>query len=184
MADRSIAINTTDKFRNQFVELTIAVPVGHYIKVNRNFEKWNTVRFEGFWRNNYDWYDYNDNNGDYDYERGVTYIMKEDGLYTLDGRRSGDNNNDWNSSNNDNYNRENNGNYRYDQNRDSLKIMQENKVDSIKANQDELNKVKDSLRKEKDEINQKLEKLNKRTASYLNKSESNLSENYTFIMYI
>ncbi len=70
MMDRSIAINTTDKFRNQYVEVTIAVPVGHYIKVNRNFENWNTVRINGFWRNNYDWYNYNDNNGDYDYERG------------------------------------------------------------------------------------------------------------------
>ena len=193
MADRSIAINTTDKFRNQFVELTIAVPVGHYIKVNRNFEKWNTVRFEGFWRNNYDWYDYNDNNGDYDYERGVEYVMREDGLYTLDGRRSDGNNDEWNSSeNNDQNTNQNDGGYRYNQNIDSVKKIQEKqiqtmqqKVDSLKAvHEDELKKLKDSLQKEKDQINQKLEKLDTKTASYQYKSETKIPENYSFIMYI
>ncbi len=156
MMDRSIPINTTDKFRNQFVEVTIAVPVGHYIKVNRNFERWNTVRIEGFWRNNYDWYNYNDNYGDYDYDRGVEYIMKEDGLYTLDGRRSDRDNSDWNSSSNNNQNLDqNNGGYRYNQDIDSVKKIQEKqiqtmeqKVDSVKAaHEDELKKMKDSLQK-------------------------------------
>ncbi len=192
MADRSIAINTTDKFRNQFVEMTIAVPVGHYIKINRNFEKWNTVRFEGFWRNNYDWYNYSDNNGDFDYERGVEYIMREDGLYTLDGRRSDDSNNEWNSdSRKDNPAPDvNSRGYRYNQNIDSLKKVQENqiktmeqKVDSLKANhQLELNKMKDSLQKEKENIDQKLQKLNKGTAQ--NNCEPQIPNNYTFIMNI
>ena len=194
MMDRSIAINTTDKFRNQYIEVTIAVPVGHYIKVNRNFQNWNTVRINGFWRNNYDWYNYNDNNGGYDYERGVEYVMKEDGLYTLDGRPSDRNNSDWNNNSQDNNVNpgQNNGGYRYDQNIDSVKNIQEKqiqtmeqKVDSVKAvHQDELKKMKDSLQKEKQEIDQKLEKLNKGTALYQNNHEQKIPENYTFIMYI
>ncbi len=193
MMDRSIPINTTDKFRNQYVEVTIAVPIGHFIKINRNFERWNTVRIEGFWRNNYDWYNYNDNNGDYAYEQGIEYVMKEDGLYTLDGRRSDRDNDDWNRSQNNNQNTDQNtGGYRYNQNIDSVKKMQEKqiqtmeqKVDSLKAvHEDELKKMKDSLQKEKEQINQKLEKLNKGTASYQNKNETNIPDNYTFIMYI
>jgi hypothetical protein len=194
MMDRSIAINTTDKFRNQYVEVTIAVPVGHYIKVNRNFQNWNTVRINSFWRNNYDWYNYNDNNGDYDYERGVEYVMKEDGLYTLDGRPSDRNNSDWNDNSQDNNVNpdQSNGGYRYNQNIDSVKKVQEKqiqtmeeKVDSLKAvHEDELKKMKDSLQKEKEDINQKLEKLNKGTALYQNNHEQKIPENYTFIMYI
>jgi hypothetical protein len=193
MMDRSIPINTKDKFRNQYVEVAIAVPVGHYIKINRNFEDRNTVRFEGFWRDNYDWYNYNDNNGDYDYEKGVQYVMKEDGLYTLDGRRSNDNKNEWDQDQNNNVNpNDNGGGYRYNQNIDSVKKIQnkqiqtmERKVDSLKAvHEDQLKKMKDSLQKEKEDINNKLEKLNTKTASYQYKSETKTPENYSFIMYI
>jgi len=184
MMDRSIPINTTDKFRNQYVEVTIAVPVGHFIKVNRNFENWNRVRIDGFW-NNYDWND--DNNQHFDYEKGIQYVMKEDGLYTLDGRRSDDNNNDWNNNNDTPADDQNTGGYRYNQDNDSLKKGRENqlKADSLKSTQqDELNKMKDSLQKEKENINQKLEKLNKKTALYENKNETKIPDNYTFIMYI
>jgi phage shock protein PspC (stress-responsive transcriptional regulator) len=187
MMDRSIPINTTDKFRNQFIEVTIAVPVGHYIKVSRNFEEWNRVHFDGFWHN-YDWYN-DDNYQHYSYEKGVQYVMKEDGLYTLDGRPSDYNNSDWNNdSRNDQFNsNQNNGGYRYDQGIDSLKKAQDDqfKKDSSKIRQqEEFNHLKDSLQKEKEDINNKLEKLNKRTASYQYKSETKIPENYTFIMYI
>jgi phage shock protein PspC (stress-responsive transcriptional regulator) len=187
MMDRSIPINTTDKFRNQFVEVTIAVPVGHYIKVSRNFENWNRVHFDGFWHN-YDWYN-DDSYQHFSYEKGVQYVMKEDGLYTLDGRPSDYNNSDWNNdSRNDQFNsNQNNGGYRYDQGIDSLKKEQDDqfKKDSLKIRQqEEFNHMKDSLQKEKEEINNKLEKLNKRTASYQYKNETKIPENYTFIMYI
>jgi phage shock protein PspC (stress-responsive transcriptional regulator) len=186
MVDRSIPINTTDKFRNQYIEVTIAVPVGHYIKVSRNFENWNRVHFEGFWHN-YDWFD-DHNYQRYHYEKGVQYVMREDGLYTLDGRRSDDNNNEWNiDSPKDNPSVDQNGGYRYNQGNDSVNKTPEDKSknDSSKVRQqDELNRMKDSLQKEKEEINNKLEKLNKRTASYQYKTETKILENYTFIMYI
>ena len=186
MMDRSIPINTTDKFRNQYIEVTIAVPVGHYIKVNRNFENWNRVHFQGFW-NDYEWY--NDDSRRYQYEKGVQYVMKEDGLYTLDGRPSDYNDNDWNNdSRNDQLNsNQNGGGYRYNQDIDSLKRAKDDqfKKDSLKIRQQEdLNRMKDSLQKEKEEINNKLEKLNTKTALYEYKSETKIPENYTFIMYI
>ncbi len=61
MLDRAITVNTTDKFRNQFVEATIAVPVNHHIKINKAFGQGNRVRFSSFWNGN-DWYYYNNEN--------------------------------------------------------------------------------------------------------------------------
>ncbi len=194
--DRAITINTTDKFRNQFVEVTIAVPVGHYIKIDKNFGNGDRVRFQGFWDGR-DWYFYNnDNENDYDFNYGEKYIMKEDGLYTLDGRRSNLNDNEWNGNSSGNSFSPNTPNsqdgYRYHRNIDSLKNVQdqqiqtmEQKMDSVKsANKKELDRVKDSLQKEKDEINQKLEKLNKRTAYNQNSCGQDKENLFTFSMHI
>ena len=199
MLDRAITINTTDKFRNQYVEVTIAVPVGHFIKIDRNFDRGNRVRFGPFFAGNDAWYYDNDQN-DYDYSYDQEYVMKEDGLYTLDGRRSDGRNDDSNSNSTDDQSNENpaaidnNGGYRYDQNNkvDSLKNVQEKQlkklqsaVDSMKAEQKkEVEKMKDSLNKAKEEINQKIQKLNAPTAFYQNPSEQKIPENYSFIMYI
>jgi len=199
MMDRAITINTTDKFRNQFVEVTIAVPIGHYIKIDKNFGNGNRVRFGGFWGGN-DWYYYNNNDdNDFDFNYGVQYVMKQDGLYTTDGNRSDGRNDDSNSDSNENNNpsntpNNNNGTYRYDQNNkiDSLKDQQkmqiekmQSSVDSLKAAQKkEVNRMKDSLNKAKDEINQKIEKLNKGTAMYQTQINDKVPEHYTFIMYL
>ena len=197
MMDRAITINTTDKFRNQFVEVTIAVPVGHYIKIDKNFGYGNRVRFGGFWGGS-DWYYYNNNiENDYDFSYGEKYIMKEDGLYRLDGTRSDKDDYNWddNSGNPNSVSpltNDTNGGYRYNRNIDSLKDVQdkqlktmEQKMDSIKsANEREVNKIKDSLQREKDEINQKLEKLNKRTAFYQNNCLQKPGGDFTFIMHI
>jgi phage shock protein PspC (stress-responsive transcriptional regulator) len=88
VTDKGFIINKTDKFRNQFAILTVYVPVGKRIKINKNFGWWNKVEFNGpfvdntnqeyFWNNEYDNYEHN-------WEEGKTYIMKADGLYTLDG---------------------------------------------------------------------------------------------------
>lgn len=88
ISDKGFVINKTDKFRNQYVVLTVFVPVGKKIKVNKNFGWGNRVEFDGpfikddnqefFWNNDYDGYEHN-----WDY--GKTYLMKADGLYTLDG---------------------------------------------------------------------------------------------------
>lgn len=200
MMDKAITINTTDKFRNQYVEATIAVPVGHYIKIDRNFGYGNRVRFGGFWGGN-DWYYYNNyNDNNYDFTYGVEYVMKDDGLYTLDGRPSDSNNDDWNkNSTGDNDSatpsaNDNGSGYRYNQNKnlDSLKNVQEKQiqkmqsaVDSMKlAREKEIKRLTDSLNKAKEEINQKLEKLNKGTALDQNNYKQKFPENYSFIMHI
>lgn len=198
MLDRAITVNTTDKFRNQYVEATIAVPVGHYIKIDKNFGYGNRVRYRIFTQDP-DWYYYNnDNDNNYDYNYGVKYIMKGDGLYTMDGKRSDGRDEDWNN-NSDNNNQTNppandqGGSYRYDRNSkiDSLKNAQEKQiqkmqaaVDSMKQSREkEVNHLRDSLNKAKEEIDKKIENLNTRTALIPN-GEQKVADNYTFIMYI
>lgn len=194
MMDRAIRINTTDKFRNQFVEVTIAVPVGHHIKINKNFGYRNRVRFAGFWSEN-DWYN-RDYDEDYDFKIGEDYIMKEDGLYTLNGIPS-NKENDWNSDQNDYQNEvsggSNDSDYRYNGSKiDSLKAAQDKQiqkmqasVDSLKAAREkEVNRMKDSLRKAKEEIDQKIQNLNKGTALSADAPVRTTNEDYSFIMYI
>jgi phage shock protein PspC (stress-responsive transcriptional regulator) len=77
-----IPVNTKDKFRNQHVVINVFVPIGKKIKINQNI--WSTSNAKlNFGRSN-DWDDYWGSE-----ERGwttnVEYIMKEDGLYTLEG---------------------------------------------------------------------------------------------------
>ena len=163
LMDKAITINKTDKFRNQQVEVTIYVPVGHKIKIDPSFRNRNRVTFYR------DWYDYQDNK-DFDYSYGIEYIMKEDGLYTLQGNPSSYNNRedetDWNNEEDQNNYRYNGGNF------DSLKTEQQNQLDKMEraldstknAQQKEMERLKDSLRKAKDEIDKRIEKLN--TASF------------------
>jgi hypothetical protein len=192
--DRAIRINTTDKFRNQFVEVTILVPVGHRIKIDKNFGYRNRVRFSGFWNDN-DWFDRNGDD-DFDYKTGEDYIMKEDGLYTLNGIPS-NKENDWNAEQNDNQNNISRGNddtqYRYNNSKiDSLKAAQDKQiqkmqasVDSLKAAREkEVDRMKDSLRKAKEEIDQKIQNLNKGTALSGDTPIKSTNEAYSFIMYI
>lgn len=195
MINKAISVNTTDKFRNQSVEVTIAVPVGHHVKINKNFGYRNRVKFNGLWSEN-DWYD-RDYDEDYDFRKGVEYVMKEDGLYTLGGIPS-NRENDWNPYQNDNENQaiphDDDTNYRYNNGNkiDSLKAAQEKQiqkmqasVDSLKAaREQEISRMKDSLRKAKEEIDQKIEKLNQGTALKEDASIRCGIGNYSFMMYI
>ena len=155
------------------------------------------VRLNGF-RDGNDWYWYHEDENDYDYKYGVTYVMKENGLYTLDGTPS-NKNNDWNDNSDElNQNRippENDSSYRYNNNSnriDSLKNVQEKQiqkmqsaVDSMKsAREKDVQKMKDSLRKAKEEIDQRIENLNKGTAMHSDEPSANAAENYSFIMNI
>ena len=198
MMDRGLMINTTDKFRNQNVEVTIYVPVGHRIKINNAFKYMsnNRVKFNDFSIEGRDWYDYNEDD-DYEFNYGVEYIMKEDGLYNLYDISS-DKEDDWNNDQeNNNKTEENSANdsgYRYNNtNRfDSLKNIQEQKilkmqaaVDSVKAaQQKEVQRMKDSLQKVKDELDKKIESLNKNTAHIEEEEISRPGYNATFSLNI
>ena len=146
-----IAINKADKFRNQHVILTIYVPVGKRIKIDRSVSWFNNIHF-GF-----------DDRGDWDYDvddeahgwsSNVEYEMKADGhLYTLDGRPAGTPRRsrvrvtvDDNGVSSDNY--------RYDS------TVPMNKVDSMHMKlEKEKQHMIDSLQKVKENADKQLEKL-------------------------
>lgn len=75
-----IAITPQEKFRNQEVYITIAVPVGKRIKIDRNTGWNNNGGFHfGSDFDNYDWRN-NSDDYDYDWDQNVEYIMTENGL--------------------------------------------------------------------------------------------------------
>ncbi len=153
LLDKGIAINKTDKFRNQMVIITVYVPVGKQVRVNKGIG-WpvhiGTRDWENDWNN-----DYYDSEEDIRWQADVDYIMKADGLYTIDGRKA----DGWNDKHKSKRTRDYNGvveddNYRYT-NGEPM-----NKIDSMKVKlEKEQLKVKDSLQKVKDKIEQQLEKI-------------------------
>lgn len=170
LLDRAIAVNTKDKFRNQNVIVILYVPVGKQIWISKNLNSGRGIWVNDPWDNS--WYDWNTE--DYDFQYGVEYIMHEDGLYTLSGVPADEyRNREWNRRNRDDYyhdnNPDNNSQYRYENNKkyDSLRKIQENKMDSLQKQMDSLRdaqekerqKTADSLREAKDKIEQKLQKM-------------------------
>jgi phage shock protein PspC (stress-responsive transcriptional regulator) len=158
LMDRGIGINKTDKFRNQRVVLTIYVPVGKKIKVDKSMNGFNDVHFGGDWDNN-DWY-YDSDSDAQNWKSGVEYKMGADGqLYTLNGVPAGKdgrtrvtiNSNGIEVITDGNNNDEN---YRYNNDEPM------NKIDSMKMKlENEKRKIKDSLEKTKLKIEQQLEKI-------------------------
>lgn len=159
--NKGIGINKTDKFRNQRVILTIYVPVGKRIKVDKSISWFNDVHFGNNWDN--DWYYDSDDTYD-DWETGREYIMKADGhLYTLNGKRAGKeeeseghtkvtiNGDGIEVITNDN---NSDDNYRYNDGQPM------NKLDSLKIKlEKETQKTRDSLQKVKEKIEKQLEKI-------------------------
>jgi len=157
LMDRGISINKTDKFRNQHVLLTIYVPAGKKIKIDRSISWFNNVHF-GNWNDN-DWY-YDSDEDPNEWKSNVEYIMKPDGkLYDLEGnpsnrRSSGRTRVKVNSNGVEVITNESDDNYRYN-NGEPV-----NKIDSLKIKlENEKKKVKDSLEKVKQKIEQQLEKI-------------------------
>ena len=155
--DKGIAINKTDKFRNQHVVLTIYVPVGKHIKINKSIGWYNDIHIGGPWDDN-NW-NTDDDEEARDWRTNVEYEMKADGrLYTLGGVPAG------NSRNNTHVRVDGNGidintsddngdNYRYNN-------QQMSKADSIlQKKEKEKQLIKDSLKKASEKIDQQLEKL-------------------------
>ena len=167
LMDKGIGINKIDKFRNQRVVLTIYVPVGKRIKVDKSISWFNNVHFGSNWDNN-DWYDADDTYDDW--KTGREYIMNADGhLYSLTGLRAGKDE-DAKKSNRtkvtvngqsvevitDDNNADDN--YRYNDGQPM------NKLDSMKIKlQKEEQKVKDSLEKAKEKIEKQLDKIKNNT---------------------
>ena len=152
--DKGIAINTTEKFRNQRVVLIIKVPVGKHIKIDGSVGWNNNIHFS-FFRNDDE---FNFNYYDHDWATNEEYVMGADGkLYTLTGRLAGKQRvksvriND----NGINITIDGEDTFRYHNNTPM------NKVDSMQQKLDrERQRMNDSLQKAKDKIEKQLEKLN------------------------
>jgi len=172
--DRAIAININDKFRNQYVELTLYVPVNHRIRVDRNM-LYNPIRFNGPWwdDNDRDWY--RDNDYNFDFKYGETYLMQQDGLYTLDGIPSGkedDYRHNWDEEYNDNDIQSSPGTYRYGKpdKIDSLTEAKRRQMQKLQLTLDSLHeeqqkadqRLKDSLSRVKDSLEQKIQKIDQK----------------------
>lgn len=171
LLDKGIPITRTDKFRNQRIVLTVYVPVGKQIRVNRNVGWGQNIHFNGPWNSN-DWnFNIEVDDAEHGWDEDEDYIMKADGLYTLDGYPA--------DGNKERKQRVNNGKiqvrdgntkvtmdrngitvdenaYRYDNNSSAP-----TRVDSLKQKQEqEKQRLKDSLQKASDKINKQLDKLN------------------------
>ncbi len=196
--DRGISINTTDKFRNQRVVVTIYVPIGKRIKVQNNIGWLSQISFDrgiSIQNSNYDNLEFD--NIETGWATGVWYTMTKEGLVTQDGKaasgyrkggvkindngidvRDGKNRvriNENGISVDENADDENTtvnetGTYRYN---DKTPL---NKFDSIKMNlKKEEKRFKDSLEEEKKKIDKQLDKYNnKETALLYNVLPSNL----------
>ena len=187
LLDRGIPITEQDKFRNQHVVVTIAVPVGKSIQINKRVGWGNWERFQFPWTENGDDYDWETESYSWYNHQGEPLIMKEDGLYTLDGRpasegwghkrtiykKIGPNKvkvtvDDGDENDGDTIN----PGYRYDQTQksiDSLKVVKEKQIQ----------KVKDSLQKQKEELEKKLQKIEQNTNADVIKGQK-----FDFIMSI
>jgi len=93
--DRGIGINKIDKFRNQHIIMTIAVPIGKRIKITNKGWSQTNVNFNGRGirtgtidriSSDENWYDeWNEpwDNESYQFEKGVEYKMMKEGLVSL-----------------------------------------------------------------------------------------------------
>ena len=162
LMEKGIGINKTDKFRNQRVVMTIYVPVGKRIKVDKSISWFNDVHFGNNWDNG-DWY-YDSDSDAQDWKTGVEYKMGADGqLYTLNGVPAGKQGRTKVTINGNGIEvitdeKGNDDNYRYS-NGEPM-----NKVDSIRTKMEtEQQKIKDSLQKAKEKIEKQLEKIGNNT---------------------
>lgn len=168
--DKGISINKTDKFRNQRVIITVYVPVGKQIRIDRSVGWSNYVRFDGPWVNDWD-IDFEDLQEGWSSD--VDYIMKADGLYTLDGKPA----DEWRYNNShkkdinideidsqDANTFDSNGVKIKSTNKDEYRYRSgatPNNSDSAKFRQiQEEERRKDSLQRVKQKIDEQLEKLN------------------------
>lgn len=155
--DKGIAINKTDKFRNQRVIITVYVPVGKQIRIDRNLSWGPHVHVSGPWYDD-DWY-YDNDDEERDWDTNRDYIMKADGLYTLEGRPVDRSKHQQEEDENDNggeNNKQINGtgdSYRYDS-------KPSEKIDSLQQKLNiEKKKAADSIKKAIEDSQKELEKL-------------------------
>ena len=149
---KGIQINTTDKFRNQRMIITIAVPVGKRIKIDDKIG-WRTHLDFGSNNNDWNWSDDFGNEDEMNWETNKEYIMAAKGLKLID----------TNEEIKDDYRRGDNNSDDIKQKRDELKQEIEDKKREMDDKQREMDDKKREL-KELDE-QQREHKLNTDSAT-------------------
>lgn len=169
--DKGISINKHDKFRNQRVIVTVYVPVGKQIRIDRSVGWGHNVHIGGPWYDE-DW-DVDWDEDEKGWHENTDYIMKADGLYNLNGEPA----DDWKRKKDAEFRMDKDGiefreggdrfkvdkdgiriesgddNYRYD----SRPVE---KIDSMKKQlKEEKDRLRDSIKKSIENSKQQLEKL-------------------------
>ena len=166
--DKGIAINKRDKFRNQHVIMTLAVPVGKRFKITNkgwsqvnvrvNKNGWRSETHSGFIMNDgFDGivWDRNQDTDAFDYDHDVEYIMTPTGLERVDGiKDSGDNKED----------------------PEALKNRLEELKRESEQIENDLKKTWEQKQKEADEIKKQLDKKGDTIKRNSTKNESTVSD--------
>ena len=163
--DRGIAINKKDKFRNQHIIMTIAVPLGKRIKITNKGWSQTNIRINGrgmhtetfdHISSDDDWYDeWNEpwDNESFSYERGVEYKMTATGLEKI--KRDDDAEEKLNNDDQDPDEME--------QRLEELKREREEIENNLEKNREEklreLEKIDKALEKQKKDINKSTQKI-------------------------
>ncbi|MBS1641638.1 MAG: PspC domain-containing protein [Bacteroidetes bacterium] len=136
---KGIAINRKDKFRNQHVIITIAVPVGKKIKLNDNLG-WDDRVYVGFGNSDWNW---DDEDGVVtNWRHNVWYVMSTEGkLKRVDNIDDNDNNNTNNTDDND---AENNAIENYKKSREEIQKQREQKIKELNEIDKQLNQTDSS----------------------------------------
>ena len=85
--DKGIGFTEHDKFRNQHVVITIAIPVGKSIRIDNNVAWSDYEHFDFPWSGSEDEYDWGTKQFNWSGHHGEDLIMRENGLYTFDGEQ-------------------------------------------------------------------------------------------------
>jgi phage shock protein PspC (stress-responsive transcriptional regulator) len=174
LLDKGIAINKTDKFRNQHVIMTLAVPVGKRFKITNkgwaqvnvrvNKKGWRSETNSGFIINDGfdgdDW-DRNVDTESFDYDYDVEYIMTPTGLERVGGVKSSDDKDD----------------------PEALKNRLEELKRESEQIENDLKKTWEQKQKEADDIKKQLDKKGDNLNRNSTKKESTVSDNVKAIAF-
>ncbi len=165
--DKGIAITRQNKFRNQRVIVTVYVPVGKQIRIDKSIGWWDNVHFGGMW--NDDDFNIDSDEEERGWQSNVDYVMKAGGLFTLDGE----------PADGDKYRRD----HKVKIGKDGIEINDNGNRISIDKNGIKINESKDGYRYDNsqpvtalDSLKFKLEKEQKRTKDSLEKIKENIDK--------
>jgi prefoldin subunit 5 len=135
--DKGIAITKQDKFRNQQVIVTVAVPVGKRIYINDNIGRGNSVRVHMGHSDNddRDW-ENNMESESFNWRHNVEYVMTEKGLQRADKQTDEDDEND----------NSNEAIEEFRKSREQIEREKEQKIKELEEIDRELQKATDSTR--------------------------------------